>query len=121
MGNDGNAAVGENRFKDNIPASYRYNWSGTFTGLYDNNNSSWIRAQKLTELSNATKAIVISDGQSPGPHGLNSSAYRSVAAGDGEAIGPKKLQSTNAAHLPPHARGQGVPRHGRRRDADFQA
>ena len=89
--NDGDTNLGEERLQDNIPASYRYNWSGTF------DDRGFINAYRVTDLINATQQIIVSDGQASTLHGFNSATHGSVESGDGEAIGAKKNAIGNAA------------------------
>ena len=76
----------EERLADNIPASYRYNISNMLAEY---------RAAKLTDLGNATSAIIIADGKASGYHHLNTQTPYNLP--DQAPIGAGRDQIANAA------------------------
>ena len=76
------------RTVDDIPASYRLNIS--------NQSNDWT-AYKITELKNATQAILITDANPATYHQIESWDYSPVASGGWASFGPGKEQIANMA------------------------
>ena len=94
-GDDGDTGLGPERFEDNIPASYRYNWSGT--SEIRGGGGYLISAFKVTNFVNATRQILVADADTQDVHGISSSMPKSVAEGEREVIGAQKKATANAA------------------------
>ncbi len=92
----------ENKLDDNIPASYRYNWTAT------RDSRGFIEAVKITRYADATKKILISDGYESTIHGFATDHGQTVADGSTEVIGAKPEWAKNAAPYRHTAQGNVV-------------